>query len=438
MNKIPTTVEAQIRTRARNLPIYKCYVNKDWQQAQKAIVLIVRKHTNGNITLGNFFVDLKLRGIKDCMYIFNESPLRMDEALKRFPGLHEECDYNLAHNIIHAGIEFAGDYGFEPHKNFKTAQFILDEDTEDIPLMEIPLGDNGLPVLEIPDGENCLRELTILEKTAGTNYRIVRLDKNGKPIPKERSYQEIMNEVMESGFEDLMGKDPDSRTDTETRVVIDLLYISKMYTEDDLKQIDEEVEHIIKDQRLTMSFEPDEEYTEDVLEKGFQLFVDGKIDEAYSESLRVIDEHPGNPLFWHILLSNLAVESDIVHEEAVNKAYSRFPDNPTIKAWYAEWLAQEERFDEVFDLFQHQPGLDALSKEMVAITAHALESFCYAYAAAWLSKGDIRRAEPYYLIISRLDYNYRIGGYIQERMEDLKREILTEIYDAKEPKNDLE
>ena len=438
MNKIPTTVEAQIRTRARNLPIYKCYVNKDWQKTQKAIVLIVRKHSNGNITLGNFFVDLKLRGIKDCQYKFNESPLRLDELRKRYFDVDDECDYNLAHNIIHAGLEFAGDYGFEPNKNFKTAQYILDKDTDDIPLMEIPLGDNGLPVLEIPDGENCLRELTILEKTAGTNYRIVRLDKNGKPIPKERSYQEIMNEVTESGFGDLMEKDPDSRTDTETRVVIDLLYITKVYAEDDLKQIDEEIDQILKDPRLTMPSVPLEEYSEDVLEKGYKLFVDGKIEEAYTESLRVIDEHPENPIFWDILLSNLAVESDIVHEEAVNKAYSRFPDDPTIKAWYAEWLAQEERFDEVFDLFQHQPGLDALTKEIVSISAHALESFCYAYAAAWLSKRDILRAEPYYLLISRLDYNYRIGGYVQERMEDLKREKINEIYDIDNTESDDE
>jgi len=430
MNKIPTTVEAQIRTRARNLPIYKCYVNKDWQQAQKAIVLIVRKHTNGNITLGNFFVDLKLRGIKDCMYIFNESPLRMDEALKRFPGLHEECDYNLAHNIIHAGLEFAGDYGFEPHKNFKTAQYILDKDTDDIPLMEIPLGIEGIPILEIPYGEKCQNEIAILKKTAGDNFYIVRHDENGKPILENRTYLEIMNEITKSGYDGLLGKSPDLRTDTETQVLTDLLYMEKMYTDDEMKKIDEEIEHIAKDPRLTMPYVPIKEYSDNMLEKEYKLFTDGKIKEAYAESLRVIDEHPDNPLLWDVLLCNLAVESNMVHTEAVKEAYSRFPDDPTIKAWYAEWLAQEERYDDVFALFDHLPGLDALTKENVSIGAHAIESFCYAYAAAWLSKNDLRRAEPYYSLISKLDYTYRIGGYIQKLVKEFKKNKLFEIYDV--------
>ena len=436
MNKIPTTVEAQIRTRARNLPIYKCYVNKNWQQEHKAIVLIVRKHTNGNVTMGNFFVDLRLRGVKDCLYMFNESPLRLDDLRKRYFEIHEECDYHLAHNIIYAGLEFARDYGFEPHKNFKTAQYILDEDTDDIPLMEIPLGDNGFPVLEIPYGESCQNEIAILKKTAGDDFLIVRLDQNGKPIPIERTYLEIMNEVMETGFDGLTGKNPDSRTETETRVLIDMLYTYKVFTDDEIKQMDEELEHIAKDPRLAIPYNPLEEYADNIFEKGFKLFTEGKIIEAYAESLRVIDEYPDNPLLWDILLSNLAVEYDTVHEQAVKEAYSRFPDDPTIKAWYAEWLAQKERFDDVFALFDHLPGLDALTKENIPISAHALESFCYAYAAAWLGKEDMRRAEPYYQITARLEYNYRIGGYIQEKMVELKRNKLSELYDAKEPEND--
>jgi len=427
MNKIPTTVEAQIRTRARNLPIYKCYVNENWQKVQKATILIIRKHTNGNITLGNFLVDLKLRGIKDCVYMFNESPLRIDEIRKQYP-MHQECDYNLVHNIIYAGLEFAEDYGFEPHKNFKTAQYILEEDTDDIPLIEIPLGENGIPVLEIPYGENCQREIAILQKTAGADYRMVYLDKDGKPQPQERSYMDVMNEILETGVDSFVEKTGDSTTDLESQVITDLIYVNKVFTENDISLIDDEFNLIAKDPRLSQSHIQLENTHEEEFEQAYKYFNDGKIDEAYDETLKLIDRHPEDPFLWDILLYNLSVVSDSVHEEAVKEAYSRFPEDPTIKAWYAEWLAQEERFDDVFALFNQLPGLDALTTEKIPISAHALESFCYAYSAAWLNKKDVLRTEPYYQISVRLDYNYRIGGYIRETVKELKRNKLTEIY----------
>ena len=429
MNKNPTTVEAQIRTRARNLPIHQCFINKDWEKSQKAIILIVRKHTNGNITFGNFFVDLKLRGIKDCTYMFNESPLRLDEVRKRYADIHEECDYNLVHNIMYDALEFAEDYGFEPHKNFKTAQYLLEEDTEDIPMIEIPLGENGIPVLEIPYGEQCLSEITTLTKTAGSDFRIVRLDENGVPIPRERTYQQILNDIAESsGFKDLMEKPDESRTEVENQVIIDLMYSSKLYTDDEMKQIDDEIDQILKDARLTQSHVVSDEIFDEELETGYKLFVDDKIDEAYAESRRVIDNHPTQPILWDVLLSNLAVVSDNVHEEAVKEAYARFPDHPTIKAWYAEWLAQVERFDDVLELFSHLPALDALTKENVPIGAHALESFCYAYTATWLNKEDMRRAEPYYQLIARFGYGYRLGAVLQNLVHELKKSKLDEFY----------
>ena len=47
---MPNSTEAQIRTRARNLPVDRCYVNDNWEDAQIANVVVTRKHTNGNIS----------------------------------------------------------------------------------------------------------------------------------------------------------------------------------------------------------------------------------------------------------------------------------------------------------------------------------------------------------------------------------------------------
>ena len=427
---IPTSLEGQIRTRARNLPLHKCYVNKYWEETQLASILIIRKHTNGNITTGNYLVDLKLRGVKDCVYKFNESPFQTDELIKRYPEVHEECDYNLVHNIIYAGVEFAGDYGFEPHKNFKTAQYILEEDTDDIPLMEIPLGDDGVPVLELRPEQSGQSEISILKKTAGDNFRIVYLDKDGKPQPpKEPSYTEVINEMLEKGLDEFMDqRGGNLDLNIERQVFNDVVYMVAAYTDEEKTQIDEEIELIFKDPRLFMTDNDSEKNYDKELDLSLKYFDDGETDKAYAEIRKVIDRHPDEPLLWHFLLYHLSIEHDVVDEGTVKEAYARFPENPIIKAWYAEWLAQEERTDEVLTLFNHLPGLDALTLENVPIDAAAVAPFCFAYALAWLQKEDIRRAEPYYQIIVRLNLDYRLGIDIQDVMFVLRQKKNDELY----------
>jgi len=437
-NSIPTSVEAQIRTRARNLPIYKCYINIDWQEKQTAAILIIRKHTNGNITIGNYLVDLKLRGVKDCYYMFNESPLKIEESIKRYPEIHQECDYNLAHNIIHAGLEFAADYGFEPHKNFKTAQYILEEDTEDIPLIEIPLGDDGVPVLEICYGDSGQSEIARLQKSAGDNFHIVYFDKDGKPITTEQTYQEVVDEIMKTGLQDFLDKrGSELKTFREWQVFNDMVYIHEFYSEEEQTQIDEEVDLILKDPRLLMKDDNSENTYEKELALPVKYFEEGKTDMAYAETRKVIDKYPDDPMLWNILLYNLSVDSKEVDEESVKEAYSRFPEHPLIKAWYGEWLAQNDRADEVITLFNHLPGLDALTTENIPIAVGALPSFCFAYAQAWLQKEDIRCAEPYYQVIIKMDVDYRLGTKIQETMAEMKRKRIDEIIVDREEKEAL-
>ena len=421
---IPTTVEAQIRTRARNLPIHKCYINKDWEKVQMANIIITRSHTNGNITMGNFLIDLKLYGVKDCTYKFNESPLRIDEILDRKQDMYEECDYALAHNIIYAGLEFAEDYGFAPHKNFKTAQYLLQEDNDDVPIIDVPLGDNGIPILEIPYGEDKQREMTILDNSAGDDYRVVYFDENGKPEVLKRSYMELFNEAMEFGLDKYWEKHSDTDSLKEVQVMTDLIYLMKVYTEEDRSQIDANMELITKDPRLTMKSDNPTDDHEEELSLAYNLFLEGKNDEAVIEIYKLIDIYPDDPLLWDVLLYDISVDSDIVDDKAVKEAYSRFPDHPFIKAWYAEWLVQEDRSEEIFTLFNNIPGFDALTEENTYININTFISFCFAYALAWLDKEDVFMAEPYYQIIARLDIDYRLSEFIQEKMTFLKREKL--------------
>jgi len=427
---IPSSVEAQIRTRARNLPIHQCYINKDWEELQYANLIITRKHTNGNITFGDFIVDLKLLGIVACSYWFNESPLRLNELLKQQGDPFEECNYTLAHNIIYAGLAFAEDYGFPPDKNFKTAQYILEVDTDKIPDIEIPLGNNGIPVLQIPYGESGTREIAILDKTAGDDYQVVYLDKDGNPTREECSYNELLDEVIETGLDEFLEKYCDSDSFRKNQVSVDVLYLLHVYNDEEKTFIDHDSNLIAKDARLLKKNAQIVNNYEKELSQAINYFLKEKTDQAIVEFHKVIERHPDDPILWDILLYNLSVDSNKVDGKTVKEAYSRFPDHPSIKAWYAECLAQEERADEIFALFNHISGLDALTKENIPINIHALTAFCYSYAMAWLLKKDVLHAEPYYQVIVRLEFESRMSLDIQEKMIEMKIKKLKEMFDA--------
>ena len=61
-----------IRTKARLLPIYKCYINSYWIEAAMAGILIARQHKNGNFTIGVYFVDTFRRGLFKSAYFFSK------------------------------------------------------------------------------------------------------------------------------------------------------------------------------------------------------------------------------------------------------------------------------------------------------------------------------------------------------------------------------
>lgn len=172
--------EKYIMQKARSLPIHECWINSSWDADKLANITVARKHTNGNITLGSYLLDLNCLGVKDSQYLFNISPAEYRDLLEHYRESFniEIAEYKLVHNIIFAGLEFAEDYGFKPHKSFALTQHIIEEDTEDIELMEIECGKNGKPIYIAGPTENEVRSQEIiaqLEKTAGPgNFEFIK------------------------------------------------------------------------------------------------------------------------------------------------------------------------------------------------------------------------------------------------------------------------
>jgi len=152
-----------------------------------AQVVVARQHTNGNITSCIYLVDLLRLGVKDTFYAFNISPFEYREKIAKFKDgdQYDPIGYELAHNIIFAGIEFAEDYGCKPHKDFISITcFMLEEDNDSIPLIDIECGHYGLPAfMPSPEDNNVKIKQIIaqLEREAGSdNYYL--FDEEGNLI----------------------------------------------------------------------------------------------------------------------------------------------------------------------------------------------------------------------------------------------------------------
>ena len=197
-----------IRQRARTLPIHECLVNDEWKQNQLATVFIVRKHVNGHFTIGNFLVDLKCLGVKDTFYWFNISADEYDELRENLFSKQEMSvvSYELAHNIVFAGENFATEIGLKSHPDFyKTTQFILEEDNDNIELIDIEVGDNGIPVYVQGPYDSPARVHDILEtlnKTVGfDNYRFVVVEGSGSEFDSDDDYDEDIEDDDDNSFE---------------------------------------------------------------------------------------------------------------------------------------------------------------------------------------------------------------------------------------------
>jgi hypothetical protein len=161
-----------IETQARKLPVHKCLVNADWEETQMANIVVMRRHVNGNVTLGLYLVDLLCLGIKDTIYKFNIPEFEADEMFAD-GDFFTTINYNLAHNIIFAGHDFAMEFDIPPHKDFALTKNILAEDNDDVPLIEIAVGDkfDGKPHLMInPYGQGKWALEKLIKNAGEGNY----------------------------------------------------------------------------------------------------------------------------------------------------------------------------------------------------------------------------------------------------------------------------
>lgn len=139
----PMSDKRFISEKARSLPLYGCYVTEEWEQNGMAHVIVARERGNGNLCVGMFLCDTWCLGVKDTYGNVNITKEDFTRDILNSTMNFKECDYIFAHNLIYGAEVFAADAGIDPHTGFALWSHILEEDTDDIPLIEMEFGDHG-------------------------------------------------------------------------------------------------------------------------------------------------------------------------------------------------------------------------------------------------------------------------------------------------------
>lgn len=191
--------EQYVREKARTLEIGDCFINEDYDEFGLGHIVVTRLHKGGRKTIGVYFVDKYCLGVKDAFY-----RLRMDDVdykdfiqtMSREYHL-KKISYNEAHNLIYGAIEFADEAGIAPCKDFALAKYILEEDTEAIPLIEYEYGKDGKHLLVVGSQKEADRYLPALRANLGANFNYI-IEDNPFAAPEDEE---------EEGEEDPFGKD---------------------------------------------------------------------------------------------------------------------------------------------------------------------------------------------------------------------------------------
>lgn len=136
--------ENLIKSKGRSLPIYECRISEDISKCGLGHAVIARQHKGGAISVANYLIDIYCCGVKSSFYEVRLDTFEYNELISTYETKKIfKVPYEVVHNWIYGAIAWANEAGISPHKSFSVTQYMLEEDTEDIPLIEYEFGCNG-------------------------------------------------------------------------------------------------------------------------------------------------------------------------------------------------------------------------------------------------------------------------------------------------------
>jgi tetratricopeptide (TPR) repeat protein len=351
--------EKYIRTKARQLPIDKCYINEGWNESGLCTLVISRKHTNNNLTFGVYLVDIFCLGLKDSLHYFNMSKGEFDDFLDTLSEQEDilEIEYPLAHNIIYGAIEFADDFEFKPHKSFQLTQYILEEDTDEIEIIEIPFGIDDKPAVIATEDDPQTRVVEHLKKLVGEgNFVILNEDFEEFEEDEEDESLEFTEELLEDysdhSVDELIHELQtfDLKASEEPLGLVSELYI-RVEGEEKFEELSNKIYPLFEDLEIVSDYEAEglEFVPQEQSEHLYYLqdLVFNQAENAIEECEKTIKDTP-HPLYYALLITAYQLTEMYDEEnETIKKAFDLYPDNLSLRINYGFYLFRSNRLDAI-------------------------------------------------------------------------------------------
>ncbi|MBQ9362429.1 MAG: hypothetical protein IJT97_03300 [Bacteroidaceae bacterium] len=170
----PLSPERFLREKARGLEIGKCYVSRDMTLYGEGHVVVSRLHKGGKVSAAFYLIDIYCVGVKDSFYKLRMDDYEFESIVERLSIENiQECSYEEAHNWVYGSVAFAEEAGIQPDKSFNLTQYMLKEDTDEVPLLEFEFGKNGKHFLVARSNLEASRYLPTMKKHLGDDFKVM-------------------------------------------------------------------------------------------------------------------------------------------------------------------------------------------------------------------------------------------------------------------------
>lgn len=430
-SKKPTKLQVHLNAdnyiktgKARNLPIVKCFINADWEDAGIASIIVARQHSNQNFTLGLYMADIFCVGVKDTHFYFNIPEWEFLGLTNVMSDNYElaECDYNLAHNIIFGSVAFAEEFNIPPHKDFSLTKMILEEDDDDIPLIDVEFGRDGMPFLiENSDNPKSKFYHSQLVKYAGEgNFHFLTEtdqedfeDEDDPEIWEEEDWDYFFDELNDCGTEeDFMAVMIDFfdavRYIFEKTMTAPALETKKLAVQN-VKFSEME---LVYEPMSILDYEESAEETNEVEEchKKLKNFQNSKsrsktaADKLIKMLQKAIAKWTKNPVFLNYLFSAYQLTNNLSAATEIAKLTIKlFPSYLFGKIAYARILIDKKQLDKVPELFNGEYNLKSVYPERNTFHVQEFLAFNNLWCHYFLEKNDLYMANLHYSMNTEID-----------------------------------
>ncbi len=111
------------------LPVVTCSVNDDFQDSGLAVVFVARQHNNGhNLNIVCYLCDIFCLGVKNVSKYPSSSIRTVETLQERYDLDFMDIDYQDARDLILGSVRYAGNLGFQPHRDWERAEHFIESD----------------------------------------------------------------------------------------------------------------------------------------------------------------------------------------------------------------------------------------------------------------------------------------------------------------------